>query len=43
MHDWKIASRPWPGIRVYHCAECGKRAQLVGKELNNRLEALARA
>ena len=40
MHDWKMIARPWLGVRLYRCAECGHRVQLVGKELHNVLEAL---
>ena len=32
MHNWKVVSRPWPGIRWVEC-NCGTRRFLVGPEL----------
>lgn len=32
MHDWKIVSAPWPGIRIVRCAECGWEARRIGRQ-----------
>ena len=33
MHYWKIISRPWLGIRLYQCTDCGCMVQKIGNEI----------